>query len=80
MVPGSLRESGISDVVFPGTFEKVPWVILHSHIISGIILVCFGFWKISETICDLWIWELDFRNYFGSSRLHCGLAVDVFYI
>ncbi|KAJ6853453.1 putative proline-rich receptor-like protein kinase PERK8 [Iris pallida] len=27
MVPGSLWESGISDVVFPGTFGKVPWVI-----------------------------------------------------
>ncbi|KAJ6813301.1 spidroin-1-like [Iris pallida] len=32
----------------------------------------FSFWKFSETFCDLWM-ESDFRNYFGSSRLFCGL-------
>ncbi|KAJ6800522.1 hypothetical protein M6B38_200870 [Iris pallida] len=76
--PVPFGNSVLATLYFFGTFGKVSWVILHSRIISGIVLVCCGFWKISETICDLWIWESDFRNYFGSSRLRCGLAVDVF--
>ncbi|KAJ6831525.1 uncharacterized protein M6B38_349865 [Iris pallida] len=77
MVPGSLREFGISDVVFFRDFRKGPVsCFAFPKYFRELFLVCFSFRKFSETFCDLWIWNRTSETISG----HPDYAVDVIYI